>query len=296
MLAAELHGKISDGNLSDRMEDVLTSYVMSLFRYLNNLYIPLLFLSQARNLHGESLHIGKALSAVELFFWPKFSLNDKSRRESDAFLIFSENANNCDVAIEIEAKYLYGLSNIYNPEPDEDMNIDKKQSECFKYGHQLADEYCGLYCGNWNLEKDTKKRLSLSNRKHLVFITKHYQLPRQDLLDAVREVELRKCYNAEINCGLNPGENIFWVSWRQLSEILEDERLVGYPGYAQGERNLLEDVRSVLIRRGLVPFVVWQNLQPVMVYKRFWERKALIDKGYWAGLEVVPEYIVVLRN
>jgi hypothetical protein len=41
MLAAELHGKISDGNISNRMEDVLTAYVMSLFRYLNNLLIPL---------------------------------------------------------------------------------------------------------------------------------------------------------------------------------------------------------------------------------------------------------------
>ena len=242
MLAAELHGKISDGNLSDRMEDVLTSYVMSLFRYLNNLYIPPLFLSQARNLHGESLHIGKALSAVELFFWPKFSLNNKSSREPDALLIFSENLSNCVIAIEFEMKYLSGLSNIYNSEPDEDMSKDKGKSEFRKYGHQLADEYCGLYCGNWNLETDTQRRLSLSDRKYLVFITGHYELPRQDLLDAVYEVEQRKCYNAEINCGLNPGGNIFWVSWRQLSEILEAERPAGYPGYSRGEINLLEDI------------------------------------------------------
>ncbi|NLG32742.1 MAG: hypothetical protein GX550_04405 [Syntrophomonadaceae bacterium] len=273
MLAAELHGKISDGNLSDRMEDVLTSYVMSLFRYLNNLYIPLLLLSQARNLHGESLHIGKAFSVAELFFWPKFSLNDKSRREPDALIVFSDNLSNCDIAIEIETKYLSGLSNIYNSEPDEDMSEDKRKSEFLEYGHQLADEYCGLYCGNWNIEKDAQRRLSLSDRKYLVFITGHYELPRQDVLDAVCEAEQRKCYNTEINCGLNPGDNIFWVSWRQLSEILETERLAGYPDYSQGEINLLEDIRNMLIRRGLVPFTVWQNLQPVMVYKSFWERK-----------------------
>ncbi|HHV15313.1 MAG TPA: hypothetical protein GXX58_01890 [Gelria sp.] len=296
MLAAELHGKISDRNISDRMEDVLTSYVMSLFRYLNNLYIPLLFLSQARNLHGEFLHIGKTLSAVELFFWPKFSLNDKSSREPDALLVFSENLSNCDIAIEIEAKYLSGLSNIYTPEFDEDMDEDKGELEFLKYGHQLADEYCGLYCGNWNLETDTQKRLSLSERKYLVFITGHYELPRQDLLDAVYEVEQRKCYNTEINCGLNPGENIFWVSWRQLSEILETESLAGYPDYSQGEINLLEDIRNMLIGRGLVPFTVWQNLQPVMVYKSFWERKAGIDGGYWAGLEVVSGYIPFLKK
>jgi hypothetical protein len=52
----------------------------------------------------------------------------------------------------------------------------------------------------------------------------------------------------------------------------------------------------MLIGRGLVPFTVWQNLQPVMVYKSFWERKAGIDGGYWAGLEVVSGYIPFLKK
>ena len=95
---------------------------------------------------------------------------------------------------------------------------------------------------------------------------------------------------------LKSGENIFWVSWCQLSEILETESLAGYPDYSQGEINLLEDIGNMLIGRGLVPFTVWQNLQPVMVYKSFWERKAGIDGGYWAGLEVVSEYIPFLKK
>jgi hypothetical protein len=45
---------------------------------------------------------------------------------------------------------------------------------------------------------------------------------------------------------LKSGENIFWVSWCQLSEILETESLAGYPDYSQGEINLLEDIRSNL--------------------------------------------------
>jgi hypothetical protein len=263
MLAAELHGKISDGNLSDRMEDVLTSYVLSLFRYLNNLHVPLQFLSKAKNWYEKPLHIGKA-PAIELFFWPKFSLNNKSWREPDGLLICCE--NNCDVVIGIEAKYLSGFSNIHNLETDGDISINIERSDNFQYGHQIADEYCGLYCGNWNLKKETQPRLSRSNRKHLVIITKHYELPKQDLEEATRIVKERKCYNAQYNCGLNPEENIYWVSWSQLTEILEAESKRGYPYYSQGERNLLEDVRSMLIRRGLVPFSVWQNLQPVLVY------------------------------
>jgi len=159
MLAAELHGKISDGNLSDRMEDVLTSNVMSLFRYLNNLRIPLSFLSQARDLYEQPLLLIGVISASELIFWPKFSLNDKSNREPDALLVFRENESNCDTVIEIEAKYLSGLSNIIDPKCDE----DDEQSVFLQYGHQLADEYCGLYCGNWKLEKGTINSLSSSH-------------------------------------------------------------------------------------------------------------------------------------
>ena len=292
MLAAELHGKISDGNLSERMEDVLTSYVMSLFRYLNNQRVPLSFLSLASGLSKQSLEMAGEISSLELFFWPHFSLNDKSNREPDALLLFKENEN-LNTAIEIEAKYLYGLSNIINPTCDEELDKTEDPSAFIKYGHQLADEYCGLYCGKWNMDKNSINRLTSSYRKHLVFITMHYDRPRQDLQDAVHEVELRKCYNTKSSCGFNPENNIFWVSWRHLFEILDAERLTGYVGYSQGEINLLEDVRSMLIRKGLVPFYVWRNLQPVMVYNSPWERKVVANRVYWNGLEALPEYISV---
>ena len=132
---------------------------MSLFRYLNNLRIPLSFLSQARDLYEQPLLLIGVISASELIFWPKFSLNDKSNREPDALLVFRENESNCDTVIEIEAKYLSGLSNIIDPKCDE----DDEQSVFLQYGHQLADEYCGLYCGNWKLEKGTINSLSSSH-------------------------------------------------------------------------------------------------------------------------------------
>ncbi len=72
MLCAEIHGKVSAGTPAhDRMEDTLTSYVFSLFRYLKNMEIPAAFLRRARNIHNHNFPI-EALTAGDVFFWPLF--------------------------------------------------------------------------------------------------------------------------------------------------------------------------------------------------------------------------------
>lgn len=58
MLAAEINGKISSNYPPhQRMEDVLTSNAISMFRYFNDLKLPTIFLRQAKNLKDESLVI-----------------------------------------------------------------------------------------------------------------------------------------------------------------------------------------------------------------------------------------------
>jgi hypothetical protein len=91
MLLAELGGKVSEANPPrQRMEDVLTSNVFCLFRYLNNLEVAVHFLNTAANSRGELLPV-KPLTLAFTFFWPKFRLPGSPRqREADVILVLEE--------------------------------------------------------------------------------------------------------------------------------------------------------------------------------------------------------------
>lgn len=88
------------------------------------------------------------------------------------------------------------------------------QNESFIYGHQLADQYCGMLCGKWNISQDIYKELIRAGRKNLIYITAHYEMPKADILDAVINIEKRGCQEKHVNCWVNAESNIFWVGWR----------------------------------------------------------------------------------
>jgi hypothetical protein len=56
------------------MEDALTSYVFSLFRYLDDLRVPTQFLRAAKNCLGDSPDVGEIRTSCVLF-WPRFSFD-----------------------------------------------------------------------------------------------------------------------------------------------------------------------------------------------------------------------------
>lgn len=261
MLVAEIHGKISPNYPPhQRMEDVLTSNVLSMFRYLNDIRLPIAFLCQAKNLKDQKLVLPD-LNVAQVIFWPKFSFYSLGYREPDCLLLF-DGTDCCRTAVIIEAKYDSGLTNIDNGN-EEESNVVKEDS--FIYGHQLADQYCGMFCGRWNLYGDINNKLTQAGRRVLIYLTAHYEFPQTDILDALKSIKKRVCKEKKAACWENAESNIYWISWRNLYTLI-GQYISQYTG---GERNYLRDLQDLLEVRNLLPFRdPFKELKDVDVYER----------------------------
>jgi len=73
MSIAEIRGKISDtgSNLSERMEDLLTSDVFGCLRYLPSEVALLPFLSTARSIKYNTSKFDGKLVRLHSSFWPR---------------------------------------------------------------------------------------------------------------------------------------------------------------------------------------------------------------------------------
>jgi hypothetical protein len=285
MLAAEIYGKISGTNPAhERMEDTLTSYVLSLFRYLNKLEILELFLGKAKNINGNSLAVSKIKSA-DVFFWPLFNFGGTRYREPDAFIGLEEENGRKHAAV-IEAKYDAGLSNVSQhekpSEEDEVKKISKEETESLILGHQLADEYCGLKCGKWffreiHSRRDPQIYRTEAERKWLLYITSHYEFPKRDIEEAIEATgNMKRCKRASENCAANAGKEIYWVGWRDLYAVIEEMELLQIPSealmdYTAGERYLIIDLAEVLRVRGLQTFNPFRELEPVQLFNSIFD-------------------------
>lgn len=291
MLAAELAGKITGANPPhDRMEDVLTSNVLSSFRYLNNLVIVKEFLKRAARINGKVLELDE-LVEFEAYFWPQFRFSHTGHRQPDAVLFAIDSKGNT-IAFIVEAKLDSGLHNADNAQSREDSD------EKFTLGHQLADQFCGLRCGIWRNAEITEK-LDRADKKYLIYLTAHYSCPQQDMETAISEIYDRnkskgcaadKCHDAE--------DWLLWLSWQDLYVVLERTRKEGYSGYSRGERALLLDLEKVLGRKELMPLALWENsLREVTYYEGNYDGEQPsaqvepeIDFLHTASLHRIPRY------
>jgi hypothetical protein len=254
MLAAELHNKISLGRPpNQRMEDVLTSYVLSLFRYLNDLRIPLSFLRCGKNLLDRHFEIAN-LKLCKIFFWPRFRTTHSRNREADALLILEQESGH-KTALLVESKYDSGLHNV---QPGEEVFAPEEGQEMSEFsGQQLADEYMGIKHCAWIRPKNLSKELENVEARLIFYITTHYEMPQPDLRDALAVLADKSAAESEL----------FWVSWRSLHSILTKENECGYPGYTLGEKNLLDDVWRVLDQRNVAEFVPFNRLNSIESYE-----------------------------
>jgi len=94
------------------------------------------------NLAGDALNWAPA-ERPRVYFWPRFSFPGTGHREPDA-AIAADQENGGRMALVVEVKYRSGLSNISAADDDAAEN-----DEQFRFGKQLADEYCGIRCGEW---------------------------------------------------------------------------------------------------------------------------------------------------
>ena len=290
MLIAELDGKISHNNPpKQRMEDILTSYTLSLFRYLNNLQVPEKFLQRAVNIKGQNLVLER-LQEGRVYFWPKFKFSGTGYREPDA-LLFLDEGNGNRLGVMVEAKYDSGLSNIIQKDNDIIEEIDSEEAvPSIKFGHQLADQYCCIKCGKWNSKEESQKELAETNRKVLIYITAHFELPRVDLEEAIMTIEKsRKCSK---ECHDQAENDIYWISWRALYDVIHKETL---QVYSKGEQNYINDVFEMLKIRGLVPFyTTFQDLISIDAYKGLFENlianQSIFELKLWQGLKNSAHY------
>ena len=191
MLQALLKGKLS--REQENMEDILTSNVFGLLRYVRPREGILKYLSLAEDENGERpLEYLGFLSdvpneSVEYEFWPWWEEPDCYGCEPDV-VIKLEIPDKKGLLVLIEAKYLSGKSS----EADESILPTD----------QLAREWDNLVV-----------RAASSKWPVLIYLTAHYGYPLEEIDDAVREFRKKRPDSAK--------PIIYWLSWRHLCKVCE---------------------------------------------------------------------------
>lgn len=226
MTIAEIRGKISQTgqNLSERMEDLLTSDIFGCMRYLptQNALIP--FLQTACSLHGNILIIPGKVLRVHWSFWPWLKLAGRIPCEPDVIVGLETEENHVHLIL-IEAKYYSGLSS--------------EEDECEEPNDQLARELDNLdTVSSMNLRWSPD--LTIISR-YLLFVTQHMGMPRRLVAQSLAEYQRKR----------NRQGDIYWTSWRFLQPIL---------GKNLKQKNspqniaVMEDMLELLLRKGLSVF------------------------------------------
>ncbi len=227
MTIAELHGKISrtGENLSERLEDLLTSDVFSACRYVRPNILLLPFLLQAIGLKGIPLQnlVKNQVERARYLFWPHLT-----RSEPDVLISLEFSSGNIFIVL-IEAKYFSPKSSSPLSEPE--LEIAETPRD------QLAREYEDLF----DAHKVFHVPVSKIKGRALIYITAHRAIPINSINESIEEIKKFHLEQDEIN--------IFWTSWFNLHPIIsriKDALHWEYP--------ILGDLRQLLERKRLVHF------------------------------------------
>lgn len=226
MTIAEIHGKISSSgsNISDRLEDLLTSDVFGCLRYLpfEKGFQKILTQAQLYTAQEKLLSIKNSDENVSVEFWPRLENNS----EPDVLI------RNGDQLIMIEAKYLSGKTVHHEPKQDSEDSMEAVSSD------QLARLFRGLMSDKGNYP-----------RRSLIYLTAHRILPQKDIEDGYKElVELSDDARHEYI------DNVYWLSWfevyKTISGLLKSDSQLQdkYRGI------VLCDIQRLLHRKGLRQF------------------------------------------
>lgn len=260
MTIAEIHGKIADTgtNLSERMEDLLTSDIFGCMRYIPAEKVLIPFLNTARSFRGNSFATRGKISKVHYSFWPWLKSSGRIPCEPDIVLGLQEE-DNCIHLVLVEAKYYSGLSS----------EEDEREEPNDQLARQLDNlDVISLATLGWNPQLDITSR-------RLLFITQHMGIPRDLLAQSLAEYTRKR----------NRDGDIFWTSWRFLPSILEKSLELETISESIA---VLKDMLSLLIRKGLVMF---QGIKAVMHHFDLPDFYHFAVKGYvWPD---IPEPIEV---
>ena len=189
MIHALLHGQLS--REQENMEDLLTSAVFGLLRYLPPSEGILPFLSCARALDGsQALPKMPHDTLVRTCFWPWVAESGCASCEPDIRVDIEPPEGNRTV-IFVEAKYRSGKSSEADDVPERPYD-------------QLAREWDNLV----HLAHPHTTPM-------LVYLTADVGMPREEMSASVAEYRGKRGGNAPTIC---------WVSWRHLHDVLDANR------------------------------------------------------------------------
>jgi hypothetical protein len=243
MIHAELRGKLgSDGSrANERLEDLLTSNVFGLLRYLPLREGLLAFLERVRPIRdGEDRLIVpsepgwidvSSITEAGLTFWPSF----KKHGQPD-LLIRLRAAGHIRHMVLIEAKLFSGTSGSAGEEDGDQAEEQKPDPD------QLVRYWQGL-----RLQPEAVEGASCS----LVYLTSHRTPPLAELL---------------ASSGRQPDMRLAWLSWRDAWHVAHQHQL------ATGSQPAV-DLAALLAHKGFKEFIGFEvgELPGLPSPARFWE-------------------------
>lgn len=263
MTLAEIYGKISGNgcNLTDRLEDLLTSDVFGTCRYLepNLLLIP--FLSSAKNLNNKPLSIDFIVRDVFWNLWPQINPINGKTCEPDVIIGLVDADENMHL-IMVECK-LYSGKSSFEGDIQNEMPTDQLAKEYF------ALEFLSIDDLGWDIQNNIVER-------KLVYITADTGMPRLDILDSIT------AYKKVGGC------EIFWTSWRFLLKIV-DSIIENIPATNKYNKTILEDLITLLKRKRLTMFEGVSRIEIVFKSMDFYLSGVVGNTYKWEIPDLMPE-------
>lgn len=198
MIEALLHNKLSVKQ--ENMEDILTSNVFGLLKYVTPELGLLPFLAKARTLDGDYplKEIANRLETLEYEFWPRWACSGNQRFCEPDIVLYIKLKDNFSYIVCIEAKYRSGKSSCDEETANTEM---EEQSE-----EKLKQESKDQLVREWNAL--CLKAKEQQAKPILIYLTAHVSIANEEIEESLR-----------VTNNSMEKSSICWLSWRELSKL-----------------------------------------------------------------------------
>ncbi|MBT9132500.1 MAG: hypothetical protein DDT32_01225 [Syntrophomonadaceae bacterium] len=216
MFAVQMANKLT--RREEDMEDLLTSNVFGIWRYLPPHFGLLQFLRTAQRLDGTRLANLGEVDTAGLEFWPWMHEPGAKSAEPDV-LIEMVLTDQRSFLVLVEAKYRSGKSSF--------------RSDSLQPNDQLARQMDNL--------RRTARRKGIDDYA-LVYVTADTLMPKSDIQEAISELADKTREDA--------ASQFYWTSWRRLPSLLAEV----YTSCEDSMATMLTDLHTIICRLGLIFF------------------------------------------
>ncbi|MBU9711605.1 hypothetical protein [Evansella tamaricis] len=267
MIQAQLMGKVSSS--VQNSEDVLTSTIFGLLRYLPDNELLIEIFNSARNLEKQTLQIKRdELIEVDYYFWPKLA-----NSEPDLILTLKYQTGEVHL-ICIEAKYFSGKSSI----EDETVDVEERtNAQRDQIGREIEDILNESTCLTLGLICEDR-----SVKRSMIYLTFESYIPYEDLESSLEAVAQRPTVKFK-------NEDLYWLSWRHFQPVVSK--------FISKYNNLvITDLNDFLVKKNMVAYQGFDNLQSVGMLN--WSYSTKTQDLTWDSLKnvSVTNYSFVGRN